>query len=385
MATDYDLAIARDLVKTLDLMTRGIQPAQALDESLNRGQRHIGAEAGYAWLSDQSGRIWAWASTDGSSPRTDVLDMASLEGEIELMPGVLLSSTLPDTLPIFTWPEGSHSVLGAAIVDEAGQTLGGIYYLRAGKQPPFSDEDRVLMEYLILFTGLGIRTGQRMRSLRDAEEARTLQGDYLQQVSHDIRSPLASIVGAANLLNTHPDIDEDKRNLLLNNIQISGEKISSLVEALLQIARAETGKLPLNRVPFLLETWIKELLQSIRPLGEDDYEIKIEPGLALETDQHHLGQIIANLVSNSYSHGTAPRRLRAWSEGDIIKISLGDSGPGLPPEIAEALGGKYLPGAKGVGLGLSIAYSLAHALGGELEWTKAKECFTLSLPCKIEA
>ncbi|WP_448585112.1 ATP-binding response regulator [Thermaurantiacus sp.] len=208
---------------------------------------------------------------------------------------------------------------------------------------------------------------------RAANEAKTR---FLSSFCHEIRSPLNAIYGYAQLLERGHERGSDKAATVIRR---SAEHLASLVEGLLDIARAESGSLRLNRETIRFRAFLEQLL--------DMFELQASAkGLALglacganlpefvRTDPRRLRQVLINLLSNAIkftAEGSVTLRVRYANE--IATFDVIDTGIGIAPAVQEQLFVPFVRGpatsceTAGFGLGLAITQALVRIMGGDIE------------------
>lgn len=207
------------------------------------------------------------------------------------------------------------------------------------------------------------------------EESERLSKTLLNLISHELRTPITAITGAASSL-TEPDIDGDPaaRLALHESIQSSAARLNQLIENLLDMTRLESGTLKLNA------DWtdVADLIHTVREraageLAEHEFIVDLEPGLPLvRMDIVLMEQVLYNLLRNAalYTPKGARVRLRAQREGNELVLAVMDRGPGLPTEELPRAFEKFRRGAAGastgLGLGLSICKGLVEAHRGSI-------------------
>ncbi|HET9451655.1 MAG TPA: ATP-binding protein [Aggregicoccus sp.] len=245
-----------------------------------------------------------------------------------------------------------------------------------------------------------------VRSLHAAldEKAETLQrtaevkSRVVANVSHEFRTPLHSILGLAKLLlnpgNGSLSQEQEKQVQFIRN---SAESLYELVNDLLDLSKAESGKAVLRPRRFLLSEQLSALRGMMRPLLPQGgaVELRVEPPaepLELETDEAKLSQILRNLVSNSakFTEAGAITVSAERADRDVVLFHVRDTGIGIAPEHHERIFEEFaqvenpLQGrVKGTGLGLALARKLAEVLGGTLTVQSAVgagSTFTLAIP-----
>ena len=209
--------------------------------------------------------------------------------------------------------------------------------------------------------------------------------DFVAVASHDLRSPLTSVVGAADLLsNRWGDLQEDKRGELLNMIGRQARHVSRMVEDLLTVSRIEAGQLDTHKAVLRLRDEVEGI---IRDFGQPVPDITLGAiECAVMADPDHLRRILVNYVGNAMKYGSPPIEIAADINGGWVEIRVKDHGQGVPEDFVPRLFGKFARGEDsqgGTGLGLSIVQGLARANGGDT-WYEPNEpqgsCFAVRLP-----
>ena len=228
----------------------------------------------------------------------------------------------------------------------------------------------------------------------DAETER-LRNALLTSISHDLRTPLASILGAATSLRQYGALhDEAGKEELLATIQEEAERLNRFVGNLLDMTRLESGGLALNWAMIDIADVIGTALRrTSKILVNHPVKLDLEDTLPdIRADFTLLEQILVNLLDNAakYSAETTTILIRGRCRGDTVVIEFIDEGVGLPPGEEERIFDKfYRLNAEdrkraGTGLGLSICRGFAEALGGSITASNRSDrqgaIFTLKLP-----
>jgi two-component system sensor histidine kinase KdpD len=219
---------------------------------------------------------------------------------------------------------------------------------------------------------------ERQRLLGRAEEARRLEvGNatrtaLLAAVSHDLRTPLASIKASVSSLRSG-DVhwsEEDEAELLAT-IEESADRLEALVRNLLDMSRLQTGTVS----PLVSNIALDEVvLKAVTGVPADSLRIEVPETLPLvATDAGLLERVVANIVENAVRHSPlgTPVVVTGGAIGDRVELRIVDRGPGVPDagkermfEPFQRLGDR--PKGSGVGLGLAVALGLTEAIGGTL-------------------
>ena len=218
---------------------------------------------------------------------------------------------------------------------------------------------------------------ERVRLAGDAEAARVsaeterLRNALLTSVSHDLRTPLAAITGAATtLLEGGPRVDEPTLKDLLESIRDEAARLNRLVQNLLQMTRLQSGELLLRREWHPLEEVIGAALERF---GEQPVTLTVPRDLPLvPIDDVLIEQVIVNLLDNAakYTGSDSPIRILASATDQAVTVEVADRGPGLPAGDETRVFEKFYRGAgngiQGTGLGLAICRGIIHAHGGRI-------------------
>ena len=226
--------------------------------------------------------------------------------------------------------------------------------------------------------------------LREVNEA---MRSFIATAAHDLRSPLASMVGFSSLLaNNWATLNEENRLKFVATIDRQSHKLTFLVNDLLTLSSIEGGVLNTEPEQIVLAEAIRACLAaSSRDAG--NVSVSCAPDLVVHADPVHLARIIDNYVQNAFKYGEPPVRIEVTTAGDMAEIRVVDHGPGVPPEFEAKLFGKFARAEgtiqkKGTGLGLSIVHGLAEANGGQA-WYQPNvphgSCFIVMLPTETES
>jgi two-component system sensor histidine kinase KdpD len=217
-----------------------------------------------------------------------------------------------------------------------------------------------------------LATDARNAALRaKTEETRSA---LLSAVSHDLRTPLASITGAATALRDDHGLAPNTRNELVESICDETERLERLVANLLDMTRLETGPVSLKRDWIPLEEMIGSALNRLeRQLGERAIHIELPETLPLlSVDPVLFEQVFVNLLENAsrYTPPGSPLEIVASKRDDSVSIEIRDSGRGFAPGTEERVFEKFFRGehvgTAGAGLGLPICRAIVEAHGGSI-------------------
>jgi K+-sensing histidine kinase KdpD len=258
------------------------------------------------------------------------------------------------------------------IVAAAAGTLAELARARAAESERRRDEaDRALAAAAALAA-----ERDRMReeaiegeALRRSDELKT---SLLRSVSHDLRTPLTAIIAAGAALDS-PSVTAEERHELSEAVVDEGQRLSRLVENLLDVSRLESGRAEPHREPVELVDLLDAARESIGARGKQ-VRLALDDDLpALRADPTQLERAFANLLENAVVHGEGhPVLVRSRLVGPRLVVRVVDRGPGIPENLRERIFEPFYraPGAasgSGSGLGLAIARGFIEANGGEVE------------------
>jgi two-component system sensor histidine kinase KdpD len=277
----------------------------------------------------------------------------------------------------------------------ANRTI-GVLRVAQPRRGAFGRDDQQLLTTFANQAALAIeRVRLNEESTRAAIAARSdeLKSALLSAVSHDLRTPLASIKASATSL-LQEDVNwsvEDQRDLL-QAIDEETDRLTRIVGNLLDLSRIEAGVLRPQRDWNDVEEVVRETVERARPaVVGHDIQVRIESKLpALRFDYVEIGQVLINLIENAakYSPNGAPIEVAARRDGAHVTLSVADRGLGIPLGEEERIFDKFYrlanrPGVSGAGIGLSICKGIVEAHGGRI-WAERREgggsVFRFTLP-----
>lgn len=210
---------------------------------------------------------------------------------------------------------------------------------------------------------------------------------FLANVAHEIRTPVTSIRGYAQIL-SGSHVEDDTRREFLQTIHRNAVRIGTLVEDLLELEALEAGKgAPLSRDAVVLAPIVKHVVDTLHARANEvggTITTNVAADLAPLGDADAIERIVLNLADNALRHGGANVQvaIEARKQADRVIVTVTDSGPGIPDEHRAKIFDRFHranPTQQGSGLGLAIARELAVAMGGSLVLGD-RSTFTLELP-----
>jgi signal transduction histidine kinase/uncharacterized integral membrane protein len=294
---------------------------------------------------------------------------------------------------------GLRSRLTAPLV-VGTQTIGLISFVRR-------DPDAFTQEESELATLLGRVAGTAVQNIRTFEaERRTveelrhlsaLRSDFVSLVSHELRSPMASVIGSARTLQSRwRELSPEQRESFLALIADETSRLATLISDVLDTSRIDAGTFSYSFDDVDIAALVEESVAA-GAVGQDEVRVRASvtaPLPKIRGDRDRLRQILRNLIDNGvkYSGAGDSVDVRAWAANGVVRVEVRDRGPGIPRDqqrlIFEKFGRAKGRGVKpGTGLGLFIARSIAEAHGGTLEVRSAPgegATFLLELPAERE-
>jgi two-component system sensor histidine kinase KdpD len=277
------------------------------------------------------------------------------------------SDTLPGSNALYLPLVGSEGPIGVVAVrpEQASRIL---------------DPDQLhLLESLVSQVALAI---ERTRLSEEAQRAHVqveterMRNAILSSVSHDLRTPMATITGAASsLLDESNRLDPAARHELVRSIHQEADRLDRLVKNLLDMMRLEAGAVRLNREWHPLDEIVGSSLARLeRRLDGREVIVSLPPDLPLvHVDGVLLQQVIINLLENAVKYTPAESQIEvsATAKDRELLVEVADRGPGLPPGEEDRIFDKFYRGKPateggGVGLGLTICRGIVDAHGGRI-------------------
>jgi two-component system sensor histidine kinase KdpD len=252
---------------------------------------------------------------------------------------------------------------------------------REGTGPMFTPDEQHLLDALADLTAVAIERVQLVDEVEQAKlqsETERLRSALLTSISHDLGTPLASIIGAITSLRTYGrQYDESAREELMATIQDEAERLHRFVGNLLDMTRLEAGALkPKIEGVDLTEVVGTALTRTAHVLAHHRIEVDIPADLPpLQVDYVLLEQVLVNLLDNAskYTPPESTVRIAAQAQNESVVIEVIDEGEGIPPQALEQVFEKFrrLEAADrqraGTGLGLAICRGFVQAMGGTIE------------------
>ncbi|HEX6737098.1 MAG TPA: DUF4118 domain-containing protein, partial [Vicinamibacteria bacterium] len=291
------------------------------------------------------------------------------------------TDTLPGASAVYVPLRGTGSVLGVLGVQPAEAPL------------PLGPEQLDLLETVARQAASSLERAQlaaEAEQARLAVETERMRSALLSSVSHDLRTPLATITGSASTLLQDAPLPTDTRRELAEAIYEEADRLNRLVANLLDMTRLESGSWQPGRDWQSLEELVGTALGRLeRSLAGRPVAVSIPNDLPLvPVDGVLIEQVLVNLLENAvkYTEPGSPLSVGAAIEGATVRVEVADEGPGLPPGEEEKVFEKFYragSGQRGSGLGLTICRAIVAAHGGRI-WALNRQprgaVFVFTLP-----
>jgi PAS domain S-box-containing protein len=359
-------------------------------------------------------------------------DKAYIENLVENAGDAVVAAALDDR--ILTWNRAAEIIFGHSKEEAIGQSLaillpaehandlenirhrveqtGVIRNLEVGRKR----KDGVIIEAALAVSpikdGSGSTTGflhlakdvtDKARYEERLRELDKLKSDFVSNVSHELRTPLTAVKGSVdNMLDGLTGPLNEKQARYLTRIKSNADRLSRLINDLLDLSRIEAGRIDIRPSALSLEMLAREVLESLRAIVVDkfiDLEVACrERGLTAWADRDKITQVLMNLLGNAVKFTSAQGKVAVVIErkGDEwVQISVVDTGPGIPREEIDKIFDKFYQLAqddnrksRGTGLGLSISKALVQMHGGKI-WVESEvgkgSTFAFTLPARRPA
>ena len=236
-----------------------------------------------------------------------------------------------------------------------------------------------------------------IRNITERKRVERLKSEFVSTVSHELRTPLTSIRGSLGLVTSGRlgEVPDKAKNLLTIALKNS-ERLSTLINDILDIEKIESGRMRFDFAKHDVDALVEHAVETVRGYGQTlDVGFTIEcrsPGALARVDHDRFLQVMANLLSNAakFSPKGGLVGVRVETEYDVVKVSVADRGPGIPeafrPHVFERFtqaDSSDVRRAGGTGLGLSIARAIVEKMGERIAFdteTGKGTTFYFSLP-----
>ncbi len=397
------------LTSSLTARTR-TQAVIARKEAKTTGELYAFSKklAGIATLDDL---LWATAHQIASMLKVEVVILTPEDGSIAVRAGFPPEDQLDDAdlaAAKWCWDHNQPAGRGADTLPGArrlflplrtGRGVVGVLGInRKAPGPLFAPDERRLLDALADQAAVTIERTQLAEDIDEARvlaETERLRSSLLTSISHDLRTPLASIIGTITSLRSFGKLYDDKtRDEMLATAQDEGERLNRFVANLLDMTRLDAGAVELRREMIDLSDVVGSALQRCgKILAGHRVAVELAPDLPMfPLDFLLMEQILVNLLDNAgkYAPAGSAIKIAGRCEGADVVIEVRDEGPGIPPSDLERIFDKFYrvhSGDRqraGTGLGLAICRGFVEAHGGTIAAANRPDrggaVFTIRIP-----
>jgi two-component system sensor histidine kinase KdpD len=331
-----------------------------------------------------------WIAVKAGYPPEDTLDQSDLAAANWAWHNDRAAGRGADTLP------GAQRLF---LPMRTGRSTVGVVGIDSDKPGPLLTPDqRRLFDALIDQAALAI---ERVHLAEDVDRAKRtaeterLRAALLTSLSHDLRTPLSVILGAASALRELADrLSAAERADLLSTIVDESERLNRFIANLLDMTKLEAGAVaPKSAMHDPADIVSTALKRASKILAQHTIETELQPGLPMvQVDPVLLEQVLFNLLDNAakYAPAGTPIRVEGWKDRETVYLQVVDEGPGIPPGDLERIFDKFYRVQKGdhvragTGLGLAISRGFVEAMDGTIAAANRADrtgaVFTIRLP-----
>jgi signal transduction histidine kinase len=363
------------LIELSETLTSTLDQHRLLRNIIEAARELTGSEAASIMLADtQSDELRFEATTNIEAAQMEGLVIPvdnSLAGWVFTNRQPLL---VPDTASDPRWNRTvdskvqfvTRSVLGVPLVSR-DKAIGVLQALNK-HEGTFTDDDTDILQTLAAQATIAIVNARLFQ-----------QSDLISEMVHEIRTPLGAIMATTRILQ-RADLPEDKRAPLIVTVQRETERLNTMATDFLDMAKLESGRMRFKLEPFSLPELIQESVDIVRPQASArnvTLALQLDPALTtLNSDRGKLKQVLLNLLTNAVKYNREHGNITVSAapvEGKGVRVSVTDTGKGIPPDALKLVFQKFyrVPDsegyATGTGLGLSVAKKIVEVLGGEMK------------------
>lgn len=311
------------------------------------------------------------------------------------IPIIFITAFLADELDrLKAYQHGAVDFLFTPVIPQILYAKISVFVALAVKNEELKKQARQLSQRTTELTATNQRLTREIAERQTVERQNHAKDEFLAMLGHELRNPLSAISSAASLIGL-PGVSADGVQRAKKIIQRQSQHLGRIVDDLLDLSRAMSGKILLARAPLDLAALVAQTLETYRATGRStDYELEqdLDAGW-VDGDSTRLEQIACNLIDNALKYTPPGGRIevRTWHDNDQMVLSVRDSGVGIPAELLPHVFDVFVQGSStldrsqgGLGIGLSLVRRLAELHGGSIAAESAGaqqgSTFTLRLP-----
>jgi signal transduction histidine kinase len=279
--------------------------------------------------------------------------------------------------------KGLKTLLGVPLLAGDAEPI-GVLHVGSLVQRTFTKDDEELLLLVAERAALAI---ERARVHEETVRLDALKLNFVAVASHELRTPATAVYGILATLRAR-ELDEPTREQLEQTLWEQAQRMTRLIEQLLDLSRLDSRSIELDPQPIVLRSTLEEIASAaVDDVHARELRLEVDQDLAAVADRLALERILTNLLANAVRYGAPPYVLSAKQQDRHLRIAVEDAGRGVPPELVPRLFERFERGldGHGTGLGLAIAKAYANAHGGELLYVPRERGarFELVLPRKL--
>ena len=294
------------------------------------------------------------------------------------IPIIFITAFLADELDrLKAYQRGAVDFLFTPVIPQILYAKIAVFVALAVKNEELKKQARQLSQRTTELTATNKRLTREIEDRQVAERQNHAKDEFLAMLGHELRNPLSAISSAASLIGL-PGVSIDGVQRAKKIIQRQSQHLGRIVDDLLDLSRAMSGKILLNRAPLDLSALVAHTLETFRATGRSgDYQLiqDLDPGW-IEGDPTRLEQIASNLIDNALKYTPPGGRIevRTWTENEDVVLSVRDTGVGISADLLPHVFDVFVQGSStldraqgGLGIGLSLVRRLTELHGGSIE------------------
>jgi signal transduction histidine kinase len=258
--------------------------------------------------------------------------------------------------------KGIKSMLGVPLI--ASDRVIGVLHVGTLEPRLFDSDDQELLQLVASRAAIAIEGARLHDELVRLDQVKL---NFVAIASHELRTPATAVFGIASTLRHRGDtLTAPARAELEDALWEQAVRFRSLIEQLLDLSRLDAKAILIEPRPLVLYELLADIASESAPGSEIRVDVPQE--LEVHADRDALERIFGNLVTNAVKYGEPPVVITAQARDTFLRVSVEDTGAGVPPDVVPRLFERFERGSvgQGTGLGLSIAQAYARAHGGEL-------------------
>ena len=260
------------------------------------------------------------------------------------------------------WPVVRSLRTGVRVSGERGEIVrsdGARFKVELGSAPIHDSKGRIVSAISVV------------QDVTERQRREVAEREFVTNAAHELRTPLAAIAGAIEVLQAGAKEDPEAQERFLGHIERESKRLQRLVQALLTLARAETGAEPAKVEIVPLLGVVEEAIAALEPAAVVPIEVECPADLGALANRELLERVVANLVANAAQNTSEGRiAIRALSTDDHVELSVADTGRGIQPEERDRVFDRFFRGTRdrnGFGLGLAIVSQAVRVMEGTID------------------